>query len=87
MLGKPLYTGTRSSNGIETTAQANTLIDFIPRLIDLKFIAVTACSVKINNESNAHYLRVNDVLELKNFPINSITIAESGAQYIYHATY
>lgn len=84
------YVGTLSSNGIQTTPTANFEIKFdVDKCVsDLSIIAEgNDLQFKLNNESNIHYLKVDEIYSITDMPIEKVTILTSGAKYSFDAMY
>lgn len=84
------YVGTLSSNGIQTTSSANyeIIFDENKSVSDLTIIAEgNDLQIKLNNESNIHYLKVDEILNITDMIVEKITILPSGVKYRYDAMY
>lgn len=80
------HSRTYSSNGIETTPSANYLISFplYANSFTLKAVG-NALNIRFNDETNYHYLDVNESIAIEDMFIVKFEIKESGVKYVYHA--
>lgn len=79
--------GTYSSNGIVTTATANTEIKFAKGVNSLVFTneGTANTTIKINGESNVHLVKSGCTVGFDNLRIGKITIVETGSVYSFSA--
>jgi hypothetical protein len=81
------YVGTISSNGKQTTTQANQTFKLVQFPYDVMYLQMEAFGspvhFTINDETNTHEVDINSIYVIKDIPIYKITIIENGIQYRY----
>jgi len=84
------HQGTVSSNGIETSPGANHEIIFEAPII-LNFLEVFAESadmnIKINDETNSHFLKRGEGKRFTEIQITKLTIVESGVDFRFSGAF
>jgi len=88
MSGRTLYKGTISSTGIETTSTPNEVLDFKADGEEVRSFAIVnegpaVMNIKVNGESNSHYLKPGESWATDQMRVDQILIAESGSNYRY----
>lgn len=80
------HSSTLSSNGVETTTGANTVIEFSKNVNSLTFITENSdLHLKINDNDNYFFVKIGDLIVVEDINITKITIQESGVSYRYYA--
>lgn len=79
--------GTYSSNGIQTTSSANTIVVFDSPIYALIFTneGTTNLTIKFNDEINTHLIKPDCTLSIEDMAVNKVIIVENGVSYSYSA--